>query len=224
MSETYSLILNSQNTTNIVDSTSLSAYQYNIRWDSILPRKYQNYSVTYQLKSANLQTSIITAAISVAGTLNVTAISGGSIVLGTQFLIGNILQTITAFVGGTGGTGTYTISPGGNAASATYYSLNTSLTQNIICSVNFGYNTTYEQNNSQSSKLGCVYPYIYPLSNTANISTFNYNCSVLDNGPVEIGYPSNQVITVKFLTMDGTTAFSQMPHYQLQLYFEPIKE
>jgi hypothetical protein len=119
----------------------------------------------------------------------------------------------------------YTITPGVvNQASATYYSLNTPLTQNIICSVNFGYTTAFEQSNSQTSKLGCVYPYIYPLSNTANISTYNYNCSVLDNGPVEIGYPSNQVITVKFLTMDGTTAFSQMPHYQLQLYFEPIKE
>lgn len=224
MSETYSLILNSQNTTNIIDTTSLSAYQYNIRWDSVLPRQYQRYSVTYQLKSVNLQTSILTGAITTTTTITLTAISGGNIILGTQFLTGNILQTITAFGTGTGQLGTYTISPGGNTASATYYSLNTSLTQNIICSVNFGYNTTYEQNNSQTSKLGCVYPYIYPLSNTANISTFNYNCSVLDNGPVEIGYPSNQVITVKFLTMDGVTAFSQMPHYQLQLYFEPIKE
>lgn len=224
MSETYSLILNSQNTTNIVNNSSLSAYQYNIRWDAILPRKYERYSLTYQLKSANLQTAIITAVITVAGTLNVTAVSGGSIVIGTQFLIGSILQTITAFGTGTGGTGNYTVTPGAITGSATYYTLNTSLTQNIICSVNFGYTTAYEQNNSQSSVLGCVYPYTYPLSNTANISTFNYNCSVLDNGPIQIGYPSNQVITVRFTTMNGTTAFTQMPHYQLQLYFEPIKE
>ena len=223
MSETYSLILNSQNTSNIVNSSSLSAYQYNINWDAILPRKYQRYSVSYQLKSTNLTTSIITGTIATT-TLTVTAVSGGSIIIGTQFLTTNILQTITAFVSGTGGTGTYTITPGTTVGSATYYSLNASLTQNIICSVNFGYNTTYEQNNSQSSVLGCVYPYTYPLSNTANISTFNYNCSVLDNGPIQIGYPSNQVITVKFLQMDGKTAFSQMPNYQLQLYFEPIKE
>jgi len=224
MSETYSLILNSQNTSNIVNNSSLSAYQYNINWDAILPRKYQRYSVSYQLKSVNLQTAVITAVITTVGTLNVSAINGGSIVLGTQFIIANVLQTITAFGTGTGGTGTYTVSPGPVTGSTTYYTLNTSLTQNIICSVNFGYNTTYEQNNSQSSVLGCVYPYTYPLSNTANISTFNYNCSVLDNGPIQIGYPTNQVITVKFLQMNGTSAFTQMPHYQLQLYFEPIKE
>ena len=93
-----------------------------------------------------------------------------------------------------------------------------------MCSVNFGYNTTYEQNNSQSSVLGCIYPYTYPLSNTSNISIFNYNCTVLENGPIQIGYPSNQVITVRFLQMNGTSAFALMPHYQLQLYFEPIKE
>lgn len=223
MPETYSLILNSQNTRNIVDNSSLSAYQYNISWDAILPRKYERYSLTYQLKSANLTTSIITAVITVAGTLNVTAVSGGSIVVGTQFLIGNALQTITAFGTGTGGTGNYTVTPGPITASNTYYSLNSSLTQNIICSVNFGYTTTYEQNNSQSSVLGCIYPYTYPLSNTANISTFNYNSSFLDNGAIQIGYPSNQNITVRFTTMSGT-AFTQMPHYQLQLYFEPIKE
>ena len=223
MPETYSLILNSQNTTNIVNNSSLSAYQYNINWDAILPRKYQKYNVTYQLKSANLQTAIITAVITVAGTLNVTAVSGGSIVVGTQFLIGNSLQTITATGTGTGGTGNYTVTPGPITGSATYYTLNSSLTQNIICSVNFGYNTTFDQGNSQSSVLGCIYPYTYPLSNTANISTFNYNSSFLDNGAIQIGYPSNQVITVRFTTMNGT-AFTQMPHYQLQLYFEPIKE
>ena len=222
MSETYSLILNSQNTTNIVDNTSLSNYSYNIRWDSILPREYQRYSVTYQLKSANIQTTIFSGSTAGSGILlTTTYISASPIFIGMQFIMGNILQTITVINSAT----SFTITPGlANQTSATYYSLNTQLTQNIILSINFGYNTTYEQNNSQSSKLGCIYPYIYPLSNTANISTFNYNCSVLDNGPIEIGYPSNQVITVKFLTMDGVTAFSQMPHYQLQLYFEPIKE
>ena len=223
MTETYSLVLNSQNTTNVVSNTSLSAYQYNINWDAILPRKYEKYNVTYQLKSANLQTSIITAVITTAGTLNVSAISGGSIVVGTQFLIGNVLQTITAFGTGTGGTGNYTVNPGPITGSATYYSLNTSLTQNVILSVNFGYTTAYEQTNSQSSVLGSIYPYIYPLSNTANISIFNYNSSFLDNAPIQIGYPSNQVITVRFSNLNGSL-FTQMPHYQLQLYFEPIKE
>ena len=226
MPETYSLILNSQNSTNIINNSSLANYQYNIRWDSILPRinPNQKYSVTWQLKSANLQTSIITGAITGTTTLTASSVSGGSIVVGTQFLIGNVLQTITAFGTGTGANGTYTVSPGGNAASATYYSLNTSLTQNIVCGINFGYTTTLDQTNNQNTKIGCVYPYTYPLSNTANISTFNYNCSVLDNGPTVIGYPSNQVITVTFTTIDGTTLFSQMPHYYLQLYFEPIDD
>jgi hypothetical protein len=133
MPETYSLILNSQNTTNIVNNSSLSAYQYNIRWDAILPRQYQKYSVTYQLKSTNLQTSIITAT-AAATLLTVNAVSGTALVVGSQFIQGTAVQTITAFGTGTGGNGTYTISPGfTNASSALYFGiLNTSYIQNIM--------------------------------------------------------------------------------------------
>ena len=123
MSETYSLILNSQNTTNIVDSSSRSAYQYNINWDAILPRKYEKYNVTYQLKSANLQTSTITAT-SATTTLTVTGVSGTALIVGSQFIQGTTVQTITAFGTGTGGNGTYTISPGfTNATSALYFGI-----------------------------------------------------------------------------------------------------
>ena len=225
MPETYSLILNSQNTTNVVNNSSLSAYQYNINWGAILPRKYDKYSVTYQLKSVNVQTSVITGT-SASTVLTVTSVTGATLTINSQFIQGTTIQTITAFGTGTGGNGTYTISPGfTNATPSLYFGiLNTSYIQNIMCSVNFGYNTTYEQNNNPSSVLGCVYPYTYPLSNTGNISIFNYNCTVMDNGPIQIGYPSNNVITVRFLQMNGTSAFTLMPNYQLQLYFEPIKE
>ena len=120
MSETYSLILNSQNTTNIVNNSSLSAYQYNINWDAILPRKYQRYSVSYQLTSANLQSTVITAT-SATTTLTVSSVSGPALVVGYQFSQGTTLQTITAFGTGTGGNGTYTISPGFTNATGVLY-------------------------------------------------------------------------------------------------------
>ena len=123
MPETYSLILNSQNTTNIVNNSSISAYQYNINWDAILPRKYEKYNVTYQLKSANLQTSTVTAT-SATTTLTVTGVSGTALIVGSQFIQGTTVQTITAFGTGTGGNGTYTISPGfTNATSALYFGI-----------------------------------------------------------------------------------------------------
>ena len=105
MPETYSLILNSQNTTNIVNNSSLSAYQYNINWDAILPRKYDKYNITYQLKSTNLQTSVITGT-SASTVLTATSVSGTTLVVGSQFIQGTTVQTITAFGTGTGPEGT----------------------------------------------------------------------------------------------------------------------
>ena len=40
MDETYSLILNSQNTNNSILTNGLSQVSYNINWYSILPKKY----------------------------------------------------------------------------------------------------------------------------------------------------------------------------------------
>jgi hypothetical protein len=230
MSETYSLIINSQNSSNRVDNTSLSSYSYNINWDAILPKEYNRYSVKFQLKSTNIQSTVFVGVITVAGTINVTAINvalppntiGNPIIIGTQFFIGSVLQTITGFQTGTGGIGTYSVSPGAITASAGYNCLTGQSIQNMICSVNFGYNTTYEQNNSQSSILGAIE--VRQYNRNANVYIFTYNCSISDNGPIQIGYPSNQVITVSFLQMDGKTPVIEMPHYQLQLYFEPIKE
>ena len=46
--ETYSLVLNSQNATNKVNNASTSSISYNINWDSVLPRKYSQYSLNWQ--------------------------------------------------------------------------------------------------------------------------------------------------------------------------------
>ena len=61
MSETYSLILNSQNGTNKLSGGSLTTYyQYYVNWDSVLPKKYQNFNVSFTLKSVNTATQITT--------------------------------------------------------------------------------------------------------------------------------------------------------------------
>jgi hypothetical protein len=220
MSETYSLILNSQNTRNIVNNTSLSAYQYNINWDAILPRKYERYSVTFSLNSANASTVTFTGS-ATGSVLTVTNVFTGVITVGMQYInSGNQLVTITGGPG-TGGAGTYAINNATVTANAVIYSINSTFTNNVVCGVNFGYNTTYEQNNSQSTELGTIHPKQYNIN--PNILTSNLNCSVLDNGPIQIGYPSNQVITVRFTNLNDLI-FTQMPHYQLQLFFTPIKE
>jgi hypothetical protein len=61
--ETYSLILNSQNATNLTNINGQTQIQYYINWDSVLP--YQNkdtprstYIMTWTLKSVNTATSL----------------------------------------------------------------------------------------------------------------------------------------------------------------------
>ena len=59
MSENYSLIINSQNATNrLTTSTPLNSNQYYINWSSVLPKRYQMYNVSFTLKSVNITTSL----------------------------------------------------------------------------------------------------------------------------------------------------------------------
>jgi hypothetical protein len=59
MSETYSLIINSQNTINRdISSGNINSYKYNINWSSVLPKKYSNFNVGFTLKSVNTATNI----------------------------------------------------------------------------------------------------------------------------------------------------------------------
>ena len=59
MSLTYNLTLNTQSTsTSIINRTSLNKVQYNINWDAVLPRKFQEYLLTFTLKSVNTATSL----------------------------------------------------------------------------------------------------------------------------------------------------------------------
>ena len=59
MSLTYNLTLNTQSTsTSIINKTSLNKVQYNINWDAVLPRKFQEYLLTWTFKSVNTATSL----------------------------------------------------------------------------------------------------------------------------------------------------------------------
>jgi hypothetical protein len=57
MSDIYTLVLNSQNSTNRTGS-NINSYTYYINWDVVLDRIHQNYSVGFTLKSVNTSTSI----------------------------------------------------------------------------------------------------------------------------------------------------------------------
>ena len=59
MSLTYNLTLNTQNTSNIIDtSNGKNAYKYYINWDAILNRHFQEYNLIWTLKSVNTSTSL----------------------------------------------------------------------------------------------------------------------------------------------------------------------
>jgi hypothetical protein len=62
----YSLCLNSQNTTNRTGS-SIDNYTYTIDWSKVLPTKYKTYNVTYKLKSV----AVYTGSISGTGAINI---------------------------------------------------------------------------------------------------------------------------------------------------------
>lgn len=53
MSDTYTLFLNSQNTTGIVNSANLNAYQYYINWAPILQKRWQTFNLSFTLKSVS---------------------------------------------------------------------------------------------------------------------------------------------------------------------------
>lgn len=63
MRETYSLILNSQNLTNLTNINGQTQIQYYINWDAVLPYQMKDtprqfYVMTWTLKSVNTATSL----------------------------------------------------------------------------------------------------------------------------------------------------------------------
>jgi hypothetical protein len=97
---------------------------------------------------------------------------------------------------------------------------NSQFLNNLACSINFGKQLVYDQSGSQNNCIGFVYPSITAIS--ANISSYSYYASTLDNGNIQIAYPTNQTINVKFTNVDLLTAPSFFNDYSLQLYFTPI--
>ena len=218
--ESYSLVINSSTDTSIItNNIYLYAYQYNINWQSILPTKYKRFTVTFQCKSANVP-NVAFAGSQTGGVLTVGSVYSNRIYIGMQYFNANAIVTIISLGSGIGLSGTYNIDSNTVVANTLLYSTNTLLTSNVICSINFGSNNTV-QNNSSSDKLGALYPYNYPLI-TPNVYTSNLGCSVQDNGPIEIIYPTNNNVTVSFTNIDGTP-FTRMAQYNLQLYFTPIE-
>ena len=222
MSLNYNLILNSQNAVNIVDNSNLYKLQYNINWDACLPRKFQDYILNWTYKSVNLTTNSFTATMATT-TLTVTTISGaGVLAIGSQFYFGAVLISITALGTGIGGIGTYTISPSTTNATATLYNTIASLNDNLFVDVNFGANNTYDQSNQMSAKLGFIYPNV--IQQTSNTFSYYYQATFYDNPPLEISYPSTNVITVNIYKFNGAAVTTNLLNYVLQLSFTPINK
>jgi len=214
--ETYSLVLNSQNATNRVNNASTSSISYNINWDNVLPRKYSQYSLNWQLKSNNVSTIIVT------GTINTNVLTTTGIYPAQTLAVGLVISTPTGYatVNTVTNATTYTLSTTPNVATATaFYSLNNQFVNSLACSINFGKILVSDQSNSQNNCIGFVYPSITNVA--GNFSQYSYYASTLDNGNIQIAYPTNQNITVSFTNLDLSTIPS-FTNYVLQLYFTPI--
>jgi hypothetical protein len=218
--ESYSLILNSQTSTNIINNTNLSSVKYNVNWLNILPQKYRRYNVKFSFASDNANTVGMVGPLT-NGVQTVNGVHyGGPIFVGMKYFNNGDIYTITSFGTGTGFAGTYNIDKNVTFANNLLFSTNTLFNSNVICSINFGSNNTIE-NNTSSNKIGTLYPYTYLVRNP-ELHTSNLSCSINDNEPIEILYPSNNNITVSLTNIDGTPV--RMTNYNLQLYFEPIIE
>ena len=227
MSLTYNLTLNTQSTSSsIINKTNLAQVQYNVNWDAVLPRKFQEYQIVWTLKSVNLTSSQFQATLTGTGlTLTVTSIIGGSLNVGNQFYIGTNLVTIASQTSGTiGGIGVYVLNAytgAANNATPLLYQTVTSLNENLFVDINFGSSNTYEFN-QMTTKIGFVYPNV--VQQTSATWSYFYQATVYDNPPTEISYPSNNIITVKLYRFDGTSAPTQTLDYVLELSFTPIQK
>lgn len=52
MSKSYSLILNSANTKNLIDNSSIGAYRYYVNWRAMLPQNGKRFNVSWSIRSA----------------------------------------------------------------------------------------------------------------------------------------------------------------------------
>jgi len=216
MDETYSLILNSQNTKNANLANGTNQVSYSINWDAILPRKYQRYSLRWQLQATSILTTTFEAT-TVGTTLTVYA-STVPLAVGNGFIYNGQIFIITAYIGA--GTWTLNQAPFAAISVVTLLSLLILDYDILAVSVNFGKSTTIDQTYSSSNIIGYINPTC--INAAPNINTYNYNCSFQDNGPIQILYPSNNNITVNILFLDGVTINTTTFNYILQLYFTPI--
>jgi hypothetical protein len=217
--ESYSLILSTLNTSNVNLSNNGSSNTFYINWDSILPRKYESYQLTWQLKATSLTNISFSASITTAGVLTLIS-SSLPLFVGMGFDANGIICRITSIT--TPGT-TYQIYPNPSVAIATttFYSINTCYP--YLVAIDFGSkSTTISQSNTVNTTIGYITTNPIPLTN--NLFLYNYGCSYNDNGPTKINYPNNSSITVKITQIDGITLLNdnEVFDYVLQLYFTPI--
>jgi hypothetical protein len=90
-----------------------------------------------------------------------------------------------------------------------------SITESAFVEILMGQTNSNEQNGT-SNIIGVISPYTVHQSHYL-IALPN------DNMPVQVEYPSSNLITVNFLNFDKVTAFN-MIHYVLILTFEAVKE
>ena len=217
MDETYSLILNSQNTKNSISVNGTNQISYNINWDAVLPRKYNKYSLRWQLQAVSITTTVFQGTTN--GTTLTVSMTIAPLAVGNIFIYNAQLFQIIANTG----VGTWTLSqaPQTQITVPTIFSLFQLDYDVLAVSINFGKSNAVDQTYSTSNIIG----YINPLCiNVApSINAYNYNASFQDNGPIQILYPSNNNITVNFLLLDGVTINTASSfNYILQLSFTPI--
>ena len=92
-------------------------------------------------------------------------------------------------------------------------------------SIDFGGSNVYDQTNSRSTFLGCVYPVSNQTAATSGTNTVFYygKATTIDNIPVTVEYPNNNIITVSILNANASYPNIYFTNnYILNLEFTPI--
>ena len=98
----------------------------------------------------------------------------------------------------------------------------TSINENLFVDINFGSTNAFEFTNQMTTKIGFVYPNV--VQQDATHWSYFYQATIYDNPPVQITYPTNNFITVKFYKFDEVTAPTTALDYVLELSFTPIQK
>ena len=95
----------------------------------------------------------------------------------------------------------------------------------FLLSIDFNGSNLCDQTNSRNNYLGYVFPVMNPSATTSGSNTVFYysKASIIDNLPITIEYPNNNIITVSLVNSNSSYPTNYFTNnYILNLEFTPL--